>query len=220
MSQPAGPLTEQLAQRLRDRILGGEVRGGDRLSELGVAKEFEVARPTARAALDVLVREGLATREPYAALRVTTVDPADVPEILALLEVVERLALDRILRDGPDLRPLRDTSRSRPEETLEALVDAASSSRLSRAHRQGTSELALAAGRRPPVPHADAARRLTSGAEALADALFRQQEDAAAAALGDLQDHRRTARAASSGPRFLRARSAFDRPVTAFGPLR
>lgn len=218
MSRRAGPLAEQLAQHLRDRILRGEPRGGERLSELSVSTEYGVARPTAKAALDILVGEGLVSREPYAALRVTTVEPAEMPEILALLDVVERLAVDRILRDGPDLRALRDVARSSPERVLEEMVEVAASSRLSRTHRQATLELALAIGRRSPVAPADAA--LKSHAETLTESLFLLQEDEAVTALGSLQELRRAACGNPASPRFLRLRSAWARAVTDTGSSR
>ena len=192
MARRAGPLAEQLAHHLRERLLQGDPRGGERVSELGVANEYGVARPTAKAALDILVMEGLVAREPYAALRVTTVEAKDVPEILVLLEVAERLAVARILRDGPDLRGVRDTARTAPDRVLESVVETAASTRLARTHRQGTLELALALSRRTPFadPGAPDLRVL---AERLADALFRLDAEDAHQTLAELHDARRTA---------------------------
>lgn len=204
MARRAGPLAEQLAQHLRERILGGDPPGGERVSELSVTNEYGVARPTAKAALDILVMEGLVSREPYSALRVTTVASSELPELLALLEVVEDLAVGRILREEPDLRSLRDAARDAPDRVLEVMVEAAASSRLSRTHRQGTLELALATGRRTPFPEQADADLLVQ-AEALTESLFLLQELPARDALRDLQERRRELTGTPGTPRFTLA---------------
>lgn len=54
------PLYEQAADRLRDRIVSGQLTG--RLdSEWVIAARFHVSRDTVRRALEILVREGLVT---------------------------------------------------------------------------------------------------------------------------------------------------------------
>jgi DNA-binding GntR family transcriptional regulator len=56
----APPKYVQMADHLRTRILGGELRPGDEVpSERQLAADWGVARPTATKALDVLRREGL-----------------------------------------------------------------------------------------------------------------------------------------------------------------
>lgn len=54
------PKFEQTAAKIRTRIRSGDLKPGDRLPmEDDLAKQYEVARPTMRAALAVLEREGL-----------------------------------------------------------------------------------------------------------------------------------------------------------------
>lgn len=54
------PIYVQIADHLRERIERGELRPGDEVpSERQVAAEWEVSRPTATKALDILRREGL-----------------------------------------------------------------------------------------------------------------------------------------------------------------
>lgn len=54
------PIYVQIADHLRERITRGELRPGDEVpSERQVAAEWEVSRPTATKALDILRREGL-----------------------------------------------------------------------------------------------------------------------------------------------------------------
>lgn len=54
------PIYIQISDQLRERITRGELRPGDEIpSERQVAAEWEVSRPTATKALDILRREGL-----------------------------------------------------------------------------------------------------------------------------------------------------------------
>jgi GntR family transcriptional regulator len=58
------PAYRQIADRLRERIVGGELRQGDRLpSENELMETYSAARATVRQALGVLKTEGLVTSE-------------------------------------------------------------------------------------------------------------------------------------------------------------
>lgn len=58
--RPEVPKFEQVAERIRAQIKSGELRPGDQLSrEDQLATSYKVSRPTMRAALTVLEREGL-----------------------------------------------------------------------------------------------------------------------------------------------------------------
>ncbi|MFC6081151.1 GntR family transcriptional regulator [Sphaerisporangium aureirubrum] len=55
------PIYRRIADRLRDAILSGDLRDGDRLpGENALMSEYGIARATARQALAVLINEGLA----------------------------------------------------------------------------------------------------------------------------------------------------------------
>lgn len=55
------PIYRRIADRLRNQILSGELRDGDRLpGENAIMAEYGIARATARQALAVLINEGLA----------------------------------------------------------------------------------------------------------------------------------------------------------------
>jgi GntR family transcriptional regulator len=58
---PTGPIApyQQLARILRKRITNGTLPVGARITESDITEEFEVARNTARRALEVLRDEGL-----------------------------------------------------------------------------------------------------------------------------------------------------------------
>ena len=55
---------DALVSSLRQRLLVGELAAGTPLGEVELASDYGVARPTARAALQALVAEGLLRREP------------------------------------------------------------------------------------------------------------------------------------------------------------
>jgi len=58
------PLYHQLADILTEQIRSGKYRSGDLLpSETGMAKTYQIGRPTVRQAMDILVRKGLIERK-------------------------------------------------------------------------------------------------------------------------------------------------------------
>lgn len=70
------PLHRQIRDQLRDAILRGELRAGDRLTASRVlAKELRVARNTVEAAISQLVSEGLVERRVGSGTRVCGAKP-------------------------------------------------------------------------------------------------------------------------------------------------
>ena len=70
---------DALAAALRERVLTGLIAAGTRLTELGVAAEFGVARPTARAAIDELAAARLLRHEANrGAVRARVLDDAAI----------------------------------------------------------------------------------------------------------------------------------------------
>jgi DNA-binding GntR family transcriptional regulator len=87
--QPA----EQLAtQALKDSILAGELKPGERLTEAALADHFAVSRGTVRTALHQLSRDRLVVLTPYTGWSVATIDRQDLWEIYTLRSSLERLA--------------------------------------------------------------------------------------------------------------------------------
>ncbi|CAO3436739.1 GntR family transcriptional regulator [Azospirillum endophyticum] len=87
--QPA----DQLAtQALKNSILAGEFKPGERLTEAALADQFAVSRGTVRAALHQLSNDGLVVLRPYAGWSVATIDQQDLWEIYTLRSGLERVA--------------------------------------------------------------------------------------------------------------------------------
>jgi DNA-binding GntR family transcriptional regulator len=103
---------DQVAESLRARILDGDLRPGDRITEASVARSTDVSRNTIREALRTLAREGLVTHRRYRGATVTQLTVHDVRDIFRLRRTLESAAVD--------------ASRNATESELAALEEATS----------------------------------------------------------------------------------------------
>jgi len=79
---------------LRAGILAGELAPASAVTEALVSDRFDVARPTARIAIDRLVADGLLVREPHHAARVRRLDRADIADLFAARAAIEAAAVE------------------------------------------------------------------------------------------------------------------------------
>lgn len=155
-------LVDAVTRALRERILRGEIVPGTPVTEKSVSDEFAVARPTAKAAVERLVFDGLLRRQANKTARVPVLTLAEVGDVyfsrilleLGAIEVVAargevpddaRLALERF-----DLAFGRGDVSAVVEADVEfhqALVDAAGSARLSRMYASLMAEFHLCVAR-------------------------------------------------------------------------
>lgn len=154
----------RVAAELRSDILAGRIPLGAPLREEPLAARFAVSRHTIRTALASLAGTGLVRTEPFAGSRVPPFDDAEAAALQDLRRALESEAADLLHRRHGDMWPeevlapieaaigrLRDAERSGDEvETLQAhsavhraLVAAAGSPRITRAHEQLSDELSL-----------------------------------------------------------------------------
>jgi DNA-binding GntR family transcriptional regulator len=91
-----------LVNRLTDRLIAGELRPGDRLSEAALAKEFDVSRNTLREAFRVLGEQGLITHIPHRGVSVASPSTADVVDIYRVRHHVECSVLEKAPRNHPN----------------------------------------------------------------------------------------------------------------------
>ncbi|WP_344058489.1 GntR family transcriptional regulator [Microbacterium pumilum] len=87
---------------LRRRVLAGELEPDTPLAEVEIADFYDVARPTAKAAIENLVRERLLERSAHKTARVMRLTLEDVRDIyrarsIIEAEVLRRLAADRLV---------------------------------------------------------------------------------------------------------------------------
>ncbi|WP_344566186.1 GntR family transcriptional regulator [Streptomyces axinellae] len=141
---------DALVASLRERILTDQISVGAPLTEASVSTDYDVARQTAKAAIERLVGEGLLERTAHRSARVPELDEARVRDLYFARGVVEvrayqLLAKRRLLTEevgrahkvfraaasGTDVASIVQTD----VEFHRALIDSLESERLSRAHR-------------------------------------------------------------------------------------
>ncbi|MGW4790829.1 GntR family transcriptional regulator [Nonomuraea sp. NPDC004297] len=99
-SFPLGPssLTEALYESVRKRIVNGEIAPGEKLTEVRIAGEYSVARPTAKACLERLTALGLLRRSTHKTAVVPKLDEDDIRDLYFSRETVERAAVATLAR--------------------------------------------------------------------------------------------------------------------------
>jgi DNA-binding GntR family transcriptional regulator len=85
-------IAEGVFQALRNAILDGELKSGERLRQENLAAELGVSQTTVRDALTQLIGEGLAVRIPYRGVRVVMLTSSDLEDIYAIRAVLEGMA--------------------------------------------------------------------------------------------------------------------------------
>lgn len=83
------PLYEQVAERLRERILVHNLPPGSWIDEQALVRDYGISRTPLREALKVLASEGLVTIRPRRGAYVTEVSERDTREVYHLLMLLE-----------------------------------------------------------------------------------------------------------------------------------
>jgi DNA-binding GntR family transcriptional regulator len=96
-------VVEAVAAALRDQLLDGALAPGQVLRDTVLAEQFGVARPTIRAAVQVLVTNGLIERDRGRSARVPLFPPTDIVDLYTARAAVELAAIDLIEQHSPPL---------------------------------------------------------------------------------------------------------------------
>jgi DNA-binding GntR family transcriptional regulator len=88
-------LVELCVARLRDAILSGTMRPGQRLVEEHLTRRFGISRAPLREALRLLDQQGLVEHLPRRGARVAQLSSRDVDELFGLRDVLERYAVEQ-----------------------------------------------------------------------------------------------------------------------------
>lgn len=83
-------LVAALDQALRNEIFSGRIAPGEAVTELGVAERFSVARPTAKAAVERLVYDGLLERSVNKTARAPVLGVNDIEDLYQARMFLER----------------------------------------------------------------------------------------------------------------------------------
>jgi DNA-binding GntR family transcriptional regulator len=120
--------TEAVVVSLREKILDGAIEPGQPLPEADLTREFGVARPTVRAAIQTLCHEGLLQRERNRSAFVPRLTAADVRDLFSVRIPIECLIVRRVLERGAPLGEVQAAiarlSELRERSHWSAVVDA------------------------------------------------------------------------------------------------
>lgn len=86
------PLHDEVAARLRDLIIRGELAPGERLNERVLTERFGISRTPLREAIKVLSSEGLVELLPNRGAAVTRLTMADAEDMFQVMAALEALA--------------------------------------------------------------------------------------------------------------------------------
>jgi DNA-binding GntR family transcriptional regulator len=100
---------EQIADRICNAILSGEIRPGERIQEIPVANMFNVSRGPVREALRLLEHEGLVTFSPRRGAQVTALSIEEVGQLFDIRAALSSLAAQQAAknRDAESVEALR-----------------------------------------------------------------------------------------------------------------
>ncbi len=87
------PLRDVVFQTLREAILKGEIKPGERLMELQLAAKLGVSRTPIREAIRMLEQEGLAVTVPRRGAEVAKMTEKDMEDVLVIRSTLDRLAV-------------------------------------------------------------------------------------------------------------------------------
>lgn len=150
-------IVDAIVNHLREALFTGELTPGASLPEQQLATTYDVARPTARAAIERLVAEGLLSRDRHRTARVPQLTEQDIRDLYLAREFVEGEAVRRLaaLRRCPpaaeeanaeldELGPVYSTDVvERDLRFHSALVDAVGSERVSTMYLNVVGEVRL-----------------------------------------------------------------------------
>ncbi|GAA3662530.1 GntR family transcriptional regulator [Nocardioides ginsengisoli] len=114
----------RVAAELRRAVFEGELESGTPLRELALAESLGVSRPTVREALNALVAEGLAVREPHRGVAVATPRAESVRDVCRARWVLEGAGVQAWASAD-------EARRARVRETLDAYTGAVRGGRAS-----------------------------------------------------------------------------------------
>lgn len=90
------PLRAEIADRVRERVVAGHYRPGERLVERRIAADLGVSRIPVREALQVLVQEGFAIDRDTRGIAVRTYDADEVAELFDIRAALETQLVERL----------------------------------------------------------------------------------------------------------------------------
>ena len=105
-------------ERLRRRIIEGELRPGLPINEAEFARELSVSKTPIREALRQLERDGFVENVPGRGSAISHIGPQDIREVFEIREIIESGAVKRAvrLRNDEEIRKKREENRKLLED--------------------------------------------------------------------------------------------------------
>jgi DNA-binding GntR family transcriptional regulator len=95
-------LRERIAQEIRQAILKGRIRPGERLVERSLSEQFGASLTSVREALIELESDGFVTKEPNSSTTVTQMSRKQVEDLLELRGVLEGMAAEHAAQSASE----------------------------------------------------------------------------------------------------------------------
>jgi DNA-binding GntR family transcriptional regulator len=92
-------LSDMVVSYVKNRILSGTLKGGDRLIETDISNNFNISRAPVREAMRILNEQGLITFSPRKGNHVIEMGPAEIMEVFEIRTSLETQILRKILRN-------------------------------------------------------------------------------------------------------------------------
>lgn len=131
----AANLADSVADNIRQKLIDGELRAGQRLSEAALSEQLQISRNTLREGFRSLVSEGLLLHEPNRGVSVVVPSIADIIDIYRVRRLIECQALEKAWPLHPAHKRLRD-----------AVQDATAAREANDWRRVGSANMAFHAG--------------------------------------------------------------------------
>jgi DNA-binding GntR family transcriptional regulator len=109
MTIQAVSVADAVADELRRRLLAGVYRGGEQLRDTELSVEFGVARPTVRAAVQMLVADGLLERGRGRSAEVRSFTAEDAVDLYRLRRPIEATAVSFVIAEHRGLDGIQAT---------------------------------------------------------------------------------------------------------------
>ena len=154
-------LAPRLAEDIRGKLIAGDLKPGQRLSETALSAELSVSRNSLREAFRLLTKEGLLRHEPNRGMFVATPSMASIIDIYRVRRLIECQALAKAYPHHPAVARMRmavDKARAARDDKAwglvgsqnmvfhAAIVELADSQRLNVFYAQIAAELRLSFG--------------------------------------------------------------------------
>lgn len=154
-------LAPRLAEEIRDKLIAGELKPGQRLSEAALSDGLDVSRNSLREAFRLLTKEGLLRHEPNRGVFVATPSMSSIMDIYRVRRMVECQAVAKAYPNHPAVARMRAAvTRAKVARDAKAwgtvgsenmvfhaaIVDLADSQRLNAFYAQIAAELRLSFG--------------------------------------------------------------------------